>query len=54
MLLTKYESYFISNFLPFFAGVVFTADYHSFANISGNIRKKAKWSYWDTQGHGGH
>ncbi len=32
----------------FFAGVVDTADKHSFTNISANFRKNLKWSYWDT------
>jgi len=32
--------YSISNFVSFFAGVVDTADKHSFANISANFRKK--------------
>jgi hypothetical protein len=40
----------ILKFFSFFAGVVDTADKHSFANISANFRKKSKWSYWDTQG----
>ncbi len=31
---------FISKFFSFFAGVVDTADKHSFANISANFRKK--------------
>ncbi len=37
---TKYEKKFISKFLSFFAGVVDTADKHSFANISANFLKK--------------
>ena len=32
---------FISKFLSFFAGVVDTADKHSFANISANFRKNS-------------
>jgi hypothetical protein len=51
---TKYEKNFISKFVSFFAGVVDIADKHSFANISGNFWKNSKWSYWDTQGPGGH
>jgi len=35
---------FISKFFSFFAGVVDTADKHSFANISANFRKNMKWS----------
>jgi hypothetical protein len=34
---------FISKFFSFFAGVIDTADKHSFANISVNFRKKLKW-----------
>jgi hypothetical protein len=33
---------FISKFLSFFAGVVDTADKHSFANISANFRPRAQ------------
>ncbi len=45
---------FISKFFSFFPGVVDIADKCSFANISTNFRKNLKWSYWDTQGPGGH
>jgi hypothetical protein len=52
---TKYEEKkIISKFFPFFAGVVDTANKHSFANISANFRKNSKWSLWDTQGPGEH
>ncbi len=53
-LLTKIFKKIYLKFFPFFAGVVDTADKHSFANISANFRKNLKWSYWDTQGPGGH
>ena len=45
---------FISKIFSFFAGVVDTADKHSFANISTNFRKNSKWSKWETQGPGWH
>jgi hypothetical protein len=42
---TKYEEKkFITKFFSFFAGVVDTADKHSFANISANFRKNSKYS----------
>jgi hypothetical protein len=40
---------FISKFFSFFAGVVDTADKHSFVNISVNFRKNLKWSSWEMQ-----
>jgi hypothetical protein len=38
------EKNFISKFFSFFAGVIDTADKHSFENISANFQKNSKWS----------
>ncbi len=51
-LLTKYGKnvLYTSKIFFFFAGVVDTADKHSFVNISANFRKNLKRFYWDTIG----
>jgi hypothetical protein len=43
-----------SKFFSFIAGVVDTADIHSFVIISVNCRKNFERSMWDTQWPGGH
>ncbi len=42
------------NFFSFIAGVIDTAEQHTFAIISANFRKKSKRSQWHSQGPGGH
>ncbi len=44
----------IPQFFSFFAGVVDTADKHSFVIIFAIFRKNSKRSQWDTQRPGGH